>query len=215
MSDYAESRGQCCVPGAWSREEVGMAMTDYGSRPFSAVEIVTQTYVVTARCGGLTEDIRLVDLLNNPEVSHLQLFEAKVRGLAGSGEVMATEGYMFVDKMRMVFASTVESPEEVARRQKAHEIDRVEKDRYNVLVFAAPFRITGNVHVVRGADPRAALPRLFNNFLAVTEASVTYEHDDSLVWDKNFLVVSGRHIEMIYSSTTQAARGTLNGGNAA
>jgi hypothetical protein len=192
-----------------------MAMTDFGSRPFSVVEIVTQTYVVAARCGGLTENTRLVDLLNIPEVSHLQLFEARVRGLAGSGEIAAAEGYMFVDKMRIVFASTVESPDEYARRQRAHEIDRVEKDRYNVLVFAAPFRITGNVHLPRGADPRAALPRLFNNFLALTEAKATHEHDDSLVWEKEFLVVNGRHIEMIHSSTVQAARGTVNGGNAA
>jgi hypothetical protein len=192
-----------------------MAMTDYVSRPFSAVEIVTRTYVVSARCGGLTESTRLVDLLNNPEVSHLPLFEANVRGLAGSGEMTATEGHMFLDKMRIVFASTVESPDEYARRQRAHEIDRVEKERHNVLVFAAPFRITGTVYVVKGADPRIALPRLFNNFLAVTGARVTHEHDDSLVWEKEFVVMNGRHIEMIYSSTAQAARGTLNGGNAA
>jgi len=199
-----------------------MAMTDFGSRPFSAVEIVTQTYVVSARCGGLTENTRLVDLLNNPEVSHLPLFEANVRGLAGSGEMTATEGHMFLDKMRIVFASTVESPDEYARRQRAHELDRVEKERHNVLVFAAPFRIAGTAYVVKGADPRVALPRLFNNFLAVTGARVTHEHDDSLVWEKEFVVVNGRHIEMIYSSTAQAARlpadrhgGTLNGGNAA
>jgi hypothetical protein len=192
-----------------------MVMTDYGSRPFLAVEIVTRTYVVAARCGGLTEDTRLVDLLNNPEVSHLPLFEANVRGLAGSGEMTATEGHMFLDKMRIVFASTVESPDEYARRQRAHEIDRVEKERHNVLVFAAPFRIAGTAYVVKGADPRVALPRLFNNFLAVTGARVTHEHDDSLVWEKEFVVVNGRHIEMIYSSTAQAARGTLNGGNAA
>ena len=192
-----------------------MVMTDYGSRPFLAVEIVTRTYVVAARRGGLTENTRLVDLLNNPEVSHLPLFEANVRGLAGSGEMTATEGHMFLDKMRIVFASTVESPDEYARRQRAHEIDRVEKDRHSVLVFAAPFRIAGTAYVVKGADPRVALPRLFNNFLAVTGARVTHEHDDSLVWEKKFLVVNGRHIEMIYSSTAQAARGTLNGGNAA
>jgi len=211
MSTAADS----AAPIVESLEEAGTAMIEQVNRPFSIVEIVTQTYVVAARCGGLTEYTRLVDLLNNPEVSHLQLFEARVRGLAGSGEMTATEGHMFLDKMRIVFASTVESPDEYARRQKAHELDRVEKDRHSVLVFAAPFRITGTVYVVKDADPRVALPRLFNNFLAVTEARVTHEHDDSLVWEKKFLVVNGRHIEMIYSSTTQAARGMLNGGNAA
>lgn len=129
---------------------------------------------------------------------------------------------MFLDKMRIVFASTVESPEEVARRQRVHEFDRVEKERHNVLVFAAPFRITGAVHVVKGGDLRVALPKLFNNFLALTEARATHEQDDSLVWEKEFLVVNGRHMEMIHSSTAQIAclpadrhGGTLDGGNAA
>jgi hypothetical protein len=199
-----------------------MAITDYSRRTFAAVEIVTQTHVVSARCGGLTESTRLVDLLNNPDVSHLQLFGAKVSGLAGSGEMTATEGYLFLDKMRIVFASIDESPQEVARRQRAHEFDRVEKERHSVLVFAAPFRITGAVHVVRGADAGVALPRLFNSFLAVTEARATHESDDSLVWDKEFIVVNGRHIEMIYSSTAQPARlpadghsATLDSGNVA
>jgi hypothetical protein len=199
-----------------------MAITDHSRRTFAAVEIVTQTHVVSARCGGLTESTRLVDLLNNPDVSHLQLFEAKVSSLGGSGEMTATDGYLFLDKMRIVFASIDESPQEVARRKRAHEFDRVEKERHSVLVFAAPFRITGAVHVVRGADPGVALPRLFNSFLALTEARATHENDDSLLWEKEFIVVNGRHIEMIHSLAAQAARlpadgngATLDGGNAA
>jgi len=113
---------------------------------------------------------------------------------------------MFLDKMRVVFASIDESPEEVARRQKAHELDRVEKGGHEVLVFAPPFRVAGAIHMVKEADPDIALPRLFGGFLVVTGAKVTYEHDDRLVWERDLLVVNGRHIDMIYSPTAEAAR---------
>ncbi len=178
-------------------------MIEYGNRPFSTVEIVTPTYLVSARCGGLTEYTRLVDLLNNPDVSHLQMFDPKVRGLGGSQEIAAPGSYLFLDKMRIVFASTVESPEELERRRRTREIDRVEKDKHHVIVFAAPFRITGTVYVVKGADPLVALPRLFNNFLALTGAEVIHENDENLTWENEFLVVNGRHIEMICSATAQ------------
>ena len=127
----------------------------------------------------------------------------EIRGLSGSQEIAAPGSYLFLDKMRIVFASSVESPEELERRRRTREIDRVEKDKHHVIVFAAPFRITGTVYVVRGADPLIALPRLFNNFLAITGARVVHEQDDSLVWENEFLVVNGRHIEMICSATAQ------------
>jgi hypothetical protein len=198
-----------------------MVTTD-GSARFSVVELVTQTYVVSGRCRGLTENMRLVDLLNHPEIVHLRLFEAKVCGLAGSREMTASEGHMFLDKMRVVFASIDESPEAGARRQMAHELDRVEKGGHEVLVFAPPFRVAGAIYMVKEADPDIALPRLFGGFLVVTGAKVTYEHDDRLVWERDLLVVNGRYVEMIYSPTAEAARlpadgngATLDSGNAA
>ena len=191
-----------------------MVTTD-GSARFSVVELVTQTYVVSGRCRSLTENMRLVDLLNHPGIIHLRLFEAKVCDLARSREMTASEGHMFLDKMRVVFASIDESPEEVTRRQSAHDADHVEKGGHEVLIFAPPFRVAGMIHMVKEADPEIILPRLFGGFLAVTGAKVTCEHDDRLVWERDLLAVNGRHIDMIYSPTAQAARGMLNGGNAA
>jgi hypothetical protein len=204
------------APIVEASEEAGTAMIEPVNRPFSTVEIVTQTYLVTARCGGLTEYTRLVDLLNNPDVTHLQLFDPKVKGLGGSGEIAAPGSYLFLDKMRIVFARTLETLEEVERRRRTREIDRVQKDRHDVIVFAAPFRIMGTVYVVRDADPLIALPRLFHNFLALTGAKVIHENDESLSWDNDFLVVNGRHIEMICSATSQTVHSReLDTGNAA
>ena len=178
-------------------------MIEHVDRPFSAIEVVTQTYVVNARCGALTESTRLVDLLNVPDVTHLQLFDPKVRCLGGSQEIAVPGSYLFLDKMRIVFASKSESPEEIERRRTTRGLDRVEKDKHDVIVFAAPFRITGTVYVVRGGDPLIALPRLFNGFLALTGAKVIHENDQNLTWENEFLVVNGRHIEMVCSATSQ------------
>src|SRR4030042_1164777 len=156
-----------------------MVTTD-GSAWFSVVEIVTQTYVVSGRCRGLTENMRLVDLLNHPEIVHLRLFEAKVCDLADSREMTVGEGHMFLDKTRVAFASIDESPEDVARRQRAHELDRVEKESRKVLAFATPFRVEGTIHVVKDADQEVVLPRMLSGFFDVTGGKGTYEHDDRL-----------------------------------
>ncbi len=199
-----------------------MAITDYNSRPFSVVEFFTQAYIVSGRCRGLTENMRLVDLLNHPEIVHLRLFEAKVCDLADSREMTVGEGHMFLDKTRVAFASIDESPEEVARRQRAHELDRVEKESRKVLAFATPFRVEGTIHVVKEADQEVVLPRLLSGFFAVTGAKVTCEHDDRLVWERDLLVVNGRCVEMTYCATAQAAHlpadghsATLDSGNVA
>lgn len=191
-----------------------MVTTDHSSGRFSVAEFFTQAYIVSGRCRGLTENMRLVDLLNHPEVVHLRLFEAKICDLADSREMTVAEGHMFLDKTRVFFASIDESPEEIARRERAHELDRVEKESREALVFAMPFRVAGTIHVVKEADQEIVLPRLLGGFFAVTGAKVTCEHDDRLVWERELLVVNGRCVEMMYCATAQAARLPADGSGA-
>ncbi len=167
---------------------------------FSAVEIITQAYVVVGRCVGLTEQTRLIDLLNSRDFTHVQLIGAKVRGLAHSGDVAAVEGSLSVDRTRIVFASTLESPEQAAKRREAHRIDCVEKAKHPILVFASPFRILGNAYLVKGADPKVALPKLFDGFLAMTDTKAVHESGNGLAWENDFLVVNGRRMDMVCSA---------------
>jgi hypothetical protein len=83
-------------------------------------------------------------------------------------------------------------------------MDLVERAKYELLVFSAPFRILGNVHLVKDADLKIALPRLFETFLAMTETKVIHEDDSDLVWETDFVVVNGGRIEMVSPSAPQA-----------
>jgi len=174
-------------------------LVDLNNLGFSLVEIVTQTYVVQGRCGGLTEYQRLVDLLNNPDYTHLQIFDPKIRPFSESTHVEVRGNHLFLDKMRIFFAVTLESAEESSRREALHRLDRVEKDRHEVLVFASPFRIEGFAYVVKGADPTIALPKLFHAFVAITGAKAVHQDNPELVWERDFLVVNGHCIEMLCS----------------
>ena len=161
------------------------------------VEIVTQDYSIVARCRGLNERLRLVDLLNNPEMTHLQLADVRVRQLLTSQEVIAGEGPFFIDRQSVVMGRSLATPEAEARRNELHRLDHVEKAKQRMVVFAPPFRIVGNIQLVKEADLTIALPKLFDSFLAVTEATTVHQAASGLSWDDGFVVVNGRSIEMI------------------
>jgi hypothetical protein len=179
-------------------------MTEDSTGSLGVVEIVTQKYAITGRCYGITDYIRLIDLLNIREVTHLQLNAVKVRELLHSNEVLAGDGPLLVDKSSVVFARSLESPEVEAKRREAHRIDMVERAKYELLVFSAPFRILGNAHLVKDADLKIALPRLFESFLAMTGAKIIHEDNSALVWEADFIVVNGERIEMVSPSPPQA-----------
>lgn len=161
------------------------------------VEIVTQGYAIVARCRGLNERLRLADLLNNPEVTHLQLADVRVRQLLTSQEVIAGEGPLFIDKQSVVLGRSLATPEAEARRNELHRLDHVEKAKQRMVVFAPPFRILGTIQLIKDADLTIALPKLFESFLAITEASTVHEGQSGLAWDDGFIVVNGRSIEMV------------------
>jgi len=175
-------------------------MADELSSSVTAVEIVTRSYAVTGHCHGLSEHIRLIDLLNVPKTTHLQLTEVTVREFAGSREIVSTEGLFLIDRDRVLFGRSLESPEEEARRRESRRIDFVEKSKYQMLVFAPPFRIVGDVHVIRDADFSVALPRLFEGFLAITDASIVHEAASAVTWESSFIAVNGQCIEMVCPS---------------
>jgi hypothetical protein len=178
------------------------------------VEIVTQDYSIVARCRGLNERLRLIELLNNPEMTHLQLADVRVRRLLTSQEVIAGEGPFFIHKQSVVMGRSLASPEAEARRNELHRLDYVEKAKQLMIVFAPPFRIVGNIQLVREADLTIAMPKLFDSFLAVTEASTVHEGASGLAWDDGFVVVNGRRIEMIGLSTERGSGPTAVGGAA-
>ena len=179
-------------------------MTEDSTGSLGNVEIVTQKYAITGRCYGITDYIRLIDLLNIREVTHLQLSAVKVRELLHSKDVLAADGPLLIDKSSVVFARSLESPEVEAKRRESHRMDMVERAKYELLVFSAPFRILGNVHLVKDADLKIALPRLFETYLAMTGTKVIHEDDCELVWETDFIVVNGGRIEMVSPSSPQA-----------
>jgi hypothetical protein len=187
-------------------------MIEEPGRPIPAVEVVTQSYAITGRCHVLTEQIRLIDILNNPEETFLQFSNVKVRDLLGSKEVIAVDSPFFLDKRSIIFARSLESPERETKRWEANRVDYVEKARYKLLVFAPPLRISGTAYLIKDADLSVALPRLFANFLAMTEVTVAHEKDDSLAWKGNFVVVNGPRIEMVCVSQLEGGQGRANAG---
>jgi hypothetical protein len=174
---------------------VGMTTDPCGS--ISAVEIVTQSCAITGCCHGLTEQMRLIDLLSNAQVTHLQLDSVKVRELASSREVIAGDGPLVIDKESVVFARSLASAVTEEKRREAHRADVVERAANRMLVFAPPFRILGNVHLAKEADLSVALPKLFERFLAMTDTKAVCEGETALAWDSEFIVVNGRRIEMV------------------
>lgn len=171
----------------------------------STVEIVTETCVVEGRCYALTERQRLVDLLNNPDVTHLQIIDPRVFDFSGEavGVAPSPEDYLFLDKERIVLANTVESIQSYERRQQEHDVDRVERDKLYCLIFAAQFEVTGIIHIAREADPRIVIPRLFHNFFVLTDVRAVHLRG-VLSWSRNFLIINGCNIEILSAPSEQA-----------
>jgi hypothetical protein len=179
-------------------------MTEDSTGSLGVVEIVTQRYAITGRCHGITDYTRLSDLLNIRDVTHLQLNAVKVRELLHSNEVLAADGPLLIDKSSVVFALSLESPEIEEKRREAHRTDMVARAKYELLVFSAPFRILGSVHLVKDADLKIALPRLFETYLAMTDTRIVHEDDSDLVWEADFVVVNGGRIEVVSPWAPQA-----------
>ena len=168
-----------------------------GTSTLGAVEIVTDGYDIIGTCRGLNERLRLIDLLKNPEVTHLQLADAKVRHLQSAAEIVDGAGPFFIDKGSVIVGRSLASPEEEARRDDMHRFDDVEKAEQRMLVFAPPFRVVGDIHIIKDADLTIVLPKLFEGFQGMTGAAVSGEGENSLHWDSGFVVVNGRHIDMV------------------
>ena len=172
-------------------------MTADSGSTLAAVEIVTEGYSITGDCRGLGEHLRLVDLLNNPEITHLQLADIKIRRLIGNVEIMTGKGPIFIGKDSVILGRSLASAEEEARRNEVHRFDFVQKDKQLMIVFVPPFRVQGNVHMIKEADFSVALPKLFEGFLAMTEVSTIHEGQGDLKWDDQFVVVNGQKMEMV------------------
>jgi hypothetical protein len=179
-------------------------MAEDSTGSLGVVEIVTQRYAITGRCLGVTEYFRIIDLLNNPDMLHLQLSAVKVRELLHSKEVLAADGPLFIHKSFVVFARSLESAEIEAKRRESHRVDYVERAQYRLLVFAAPFRILGNAYMVKDADLRIAVPKLLESFVAMTEPRIVHEDNSDLLWESDFVAVNGKRVEMVSSSPLQA-----------
>jgi hypothetical protein len=179
-------------------------MTEDSAGSLGVVEIVTQKYAITGRCLGVTDYFRIIDLLNNPDMIHLQLSAVKVRELLQSKEVLAADGPLLIHKSYVVFARSLESAEVEAKRRESHRIDYVERAQYRLLVFAAPFRILGNAYMVKGADLRVALPKLLESFVAMTEPRIVHEDNSDLAWESDFVAVNGKRVEMVSLVPPQA-----------
>jgi hypothetical protein len=170
---------------------------------FSAVEIITSAYAVRGTCRGLSEQLRLLDLLNNPEITHLQLSKVAVRGFKESMDIVSGDGPIFIDKDAVILGRSLASAEEEAKRNEVHRFDYVEKDKLLMLVFAPPYRILGNIYMIKEADLTIALPRLFDGFLAMTEVQTFHEGEPGLKWQGGFIVVNGRAINMVFLAEQQ------------
>jgi hypothetical protein len=172
-------------------------MADTPGSTLASVEIVLEGYSVTGNCRGLSEHLRLIDLFNNPEITHLQLADVKVHHFLNALEIVAGAGPIFIDKQSVILGRSLASPEEEERRNAAHSLDFVQKEKQLMVVFAPPFRIRGNVHMISEADLTIALPKLFEGFLAMTEVSTVHEVLGGSKWDDQFLVVNGRRMKML------------------
>ncbi len=162
-----------------------------------AVEIITIGYAVRGNCRGLGVHLRLVDLLNNPEVTHLQLSNVRVRELPTSAEIIVAPGPMFMDKQSVILGRSLASPEEEAQRSEAHRFDYVQKQKLPMVVFAPPYRIVGNIYMIKEAEHTIALPKLFDGFLAMTEVRIFCEGVAGAKWEDDFVVVNGRSMNMV------------------
>jgi hypothetical protein len=175
-------------------------MTEDIGSTLATVEVITKSYATTGNCRGLSERLRLIDLLNNPEITHLQLTDVKVRLLPNATEIVTGRGPIFIDKKSVILGRSLTSPEDEARREEAHRFDHVQKEKELMLVFASPYRILGNVYLVKDADPSIALPKLFEGFLAMTEVKTVQDGEGGVEWDDEFVAVNGRNIDMVYLS---------------
>jgi hypothetical protein len=161
----------------------------------AAVELITMSYAIIGDCRGLNERLRLIDLLNNPEFTHLQLTDVKVRQILHATDIIASQGPIFIDKKSVVLGRSLASPEDEARRDEAHRLDQVQKERRLMLIFAPPFRILGNVHLYKDVDMTIAVPKLSDGFLAITEAIAVREEQCDVVFESEFVALNGRRIE--------------------
>jgi hypothetical protein len=168
-----------------------------------AVEIVTLGYAVTGNCRGLGAQLRLIDLLNNPEITHLQLSNVRVRELQTSTETIASSGPIFIEKGSVILGRSLASPEEEAQRNEAHRFDHVQKEKLPMVVFAPPYRIVGNVYMIKEAEPSIALPKLFDGFLAMTEVRTFHEGEPGTKWENDFVVVNGRSMSMVLTEQSR------------
>jgi hypothetical protein len=172
-------------------------MADNPGSTLAFVEIVLEGYSITGNCRGLGELLRLVDLLNNPEVTHIQLTDVKVRQFLNNLEVIAAAGPIFVDKQSIILGRSLASREEEERRSEAHRLDFVQKDKQLMVIFAPPFRVRGNVYMIKDADFSIALPKLFDSFLAITEVTTVHEGQSGSKWEDQFVVVNGRRMNLV------------------
>lgn len=169
------------------------------------VTLVTATHAVQGECPQLKDFRKFEDLLNR-EPAGLLLTHAWLRALTDDHDTPV--GPLAVRKSAIVFA-WAEEPQEL-RIRGDEDVTPLwqEKGPRELLLFAPPFRILGEVLAYPEATDDSLLGRLpLDRFFALSGARALYEPATSIYWSQDSLVVNGALVHAAFA----VARAEPNG----
>jgi hypothetical protein len=143
----------------------GMAfLTDVEAVRSVRVDVYTASYRVSGTIQ--TRFDRVAEILNHAPTTHLPVDQATITEYADpKGTVGAASAHVALDEILLMVAHGVEG-------QPRPEL-RIPKRPVRAQLTLPPFRLTGTVHVPQGSRPVDGLLNLRNEFLPMTEVTIT------------------------------------------
>ena len=117
---------------------------------------------------------RLSDILNAHEQTAINLLNARLLPTGrGADPSEARSEVISTAKPELLFAATEAASGESAAPATGGAFDRVEKIPHRIEMYLGPYRIEGNIHLIKETQLRDAMDAIRDVFIAVTDAAVT------------------------------------------
>lgn len=119
-----------------------------------------------------TSDLRVLDILNDPQTDYLDLHDVKVFSSGDQQNCLADLPEAIVPKERLQLLIIPTDKYEKSRKERMHRI--VDKKSLDVSTVAAGYFIQGKLHVrSHGYDSRYTLTHVLGHFFPITDATIS------------------------------------------
>ena len=164
-------------------------MEERDRRSVTKVEILTEEHHLVGYVA--TGGRRFSTWLNLGDAPIIRLKSVALRSLHDLERPEVALEYVLVNRRAILAVIPRESPiVSLEGEEERRTMERVDKERHEVVVSVPPFAVRGQMHVARTADVQRAIESFPGTLMPITEARLVYTPNPQMLWRGGVILIN-------------------------